>query len=42
MDRVQRQFIKDAMDEPEKPSDWENEFVDSLAGREDDYKLSVK
>ena len=40
--RVQRQLIKEAMDAPEKLSDWENEFIDSLAGKEDDYKLSDK
>lgn len=42
MDRVQTQFVKDAMDSPEKLSDWENEFIDSLAGKESDYKLSGK
>ena len=27
MNRVQKQFIKDALDEPHKLTDWENQFV---------------
>lgn len=42
MNRIQKQFIKDAMDEPEKLTDWENEFIDNLADRDDDYELSDK
>lgn len=42
MTRVQIQLIKEAMDAPEKLSDWENEFIDSLAGKEGDYELSDK
>lgn len=30
------------MDQPEKLTDWENEFIDSLAEKDDDYELSEK
>lgn len=42
MNRVQIQFIKDALDQPEELTDWENEFINSLADRPDDYELSEK
>jgi len=39
---LQIKFIKDAMDCPEALSDWENEFIDSLADLDDDVELSEK
>lgn len=40
--RVQKQIIKDALDEPEKLTDWENEFIASVAEIEDDQELTQK
>ena len=40
--RVQRKFILDALDQPEKLSDWENEFINSLAEKGENYELSEK
>jgi len=42
MNRLQIQIIKDAIDYPEKLSEWEAEFIDNLADKEDDYELSDK
>lgn len=42
MNRVQIRFIKDAMDQPENLTDWENNFINDLAERGDDYVLSEK
>ena len=42
MNRVQRKFIKDALDSHEKLSDWENQFISDLADKPDDYELSEK
>jgi phenolic acid decarboxylase len=42
MNKVQIRFIKDAMDQPEKLSEWENNFIDDLSEKEDDYELSDK
>ena len=42
MNRVQIKFIKDAMDCPEKLSDWENQFISDLAEKPDNYELSEK
>jgi len=42
MDNVQRRMISEAMDSPEKLTDWEVEFIDSLADKDDGYKLSPK
>ena len=42
MNRIQKRFIKDAIDDPEPLSDWEQEFIDSLAQKDDDYELSEK
>ncbi len=42
MNRYQKQVIKDALDYPEKLSDWEVDFINSLADRDDDYELSEK
>lgn len=40
--RVQRKFILDALDQPERLTDWENEFISDLAEKDDDYELSEK
>lgn len=42
MNKLQIKFIKDAIEDPEPLSDWEYDFVNSLAGREEDYELSEK
>jgi len=40
MNRVQKQIIKDAIDYPENLSEWESEFIDNIADKDDDYELS--
>ena len=40
--RVQIVFIKDAMEEPEKLNDWENEFIDSIAELDEKKELTAK
>lgn len=42
MNRVQRQFVKDALDQPEKLSEWEWDFINSLAEYDDDKPLSPR
>jgi len=42
MNRVQIQIIKEAMDSPEKLSNWEFDFVNDIAKKGDDYELSDK
>ena len=42
MNKVQIKFIKDALDHPEKLNEWEYEFINDLADRDDDCPLSVK
>lgn len=42
MNRVQIRFIKDALDQPHNLTDWENEFINNLAEKGDDYVLSDK
>lgn len=42
MNRVQKRFVKDAMDQPEKLTDWENKFIDDLSEKPDSYELSEK
>lgn len=42
MNRVQRRFIKDAMDDEHKLSEWEREFINDLAEKDDSYELSEK
>lgn len=38
--RLQRQIILEAIDEPHKLSDKDNEFIQSIAELEDDQKLT--
>jgi len=40
MNRVQKKFIADAIDDPEPLTDWEYDFIQSLAEKDDDYTLS--
>lgn len=40
MNRLQTKFINDALDDPEPLTDWEYDFIQSLADKEDDHELS--
>ena len=40
--RIQRKFISDALDNPDRLTDWENGFIDDLADKDDDHELSEK
>lgn len=42
MNRIQKKFLMDALEDPEPLTEWECEFVDSLAKRGDDYELTEK
>lgn len=42
MNNIQKKFINDALDFPEPLTEWENEFVESLADKEETYILSEK
>lgn len=42
MNRVQRQFVKDAIEYEHKLTEWEAKFINDLAERGDDYELSEK
>lgn len=42
MDRVQRKFIKDALDCEHDLTEWEAKFINDLAEKPDDYELSDK
>jgi len=42
MNRVQKRFIKDALDQPEKLAEWENTFISDLAEKDDDYELTER
>ncbi len=42
MNRIQKRFIKDAIDQPENLTDWENNFISDLAEKPDSYELSEK
>jgi hypothetical protein len=41
MNKVQIQFVKDALDQPEKLTPWEFDFINDLADREE-FPLSDK
>ncbi len=41
MNRLQQKFIIDALDDPEPLTDWEYDFIQSLADKDDDYELSA-
>ena len=38
MNRIQIQFIKDALDQEHKLSEWESEFINDLADKDEEYK----
>jgi len=40
MNKVQKGFISRALDDAEELSEWEYDFINSLAARDDDYTLS--
>lgn len=42
MNRVQIRFIKDAIDQAWKLTEWENNFINDIAEKGDDYVLSDK
>lgn len=45
MNKVQRKFVLDALDQEHKLSEWESQFVNDLAERDEqnpDYVLSDK
>lgn len=42
MNRVQIRFIKDALDQEHKLTEWESQFINDLAEKPDDYELSEK
>lgn len=42
MNGIQKKFIKDALDEPRHLTEWEYDFVNSLAGLDDDRDLTDK
>lgn len=45
MNRVQRKFVIDALDQEDKLTEWESQFVNDLADRDEnqpDLKLSDK
>jgi len=42
VNNIQTKFINDALDFPEPLTEWENEFIESLANKEEDYVLSEK
>lgn len=42
MNRIQIKIIKDALDQPEALTEWEYDFVNNLADKDDDYRISEK
>ena len=40
MNRIQKQIIKEAIDCPERLTEWEFDFINDLPGKDDDYELS--
>lgn len=40
--RLQRQIIKDALDNPDLLSPWENERIEEWSDYDDDYEFSDK
>jgi hypothetical protein len=42
MNRIQKRIILDALDEPESLSDWENDFINDMADKGDEYQVSEK
>lgn len=42
MNKVQIQFIKDALDADDKLTEWEAQFISDLASKDESYELSEK
>lgn len=42
MNNFQKLVVKDALEDPEPLTEWEFDFINSLADKDDDYKLSAK
>lgn len=42
MNRVQQRFVKDALDQPEKLTDWEYDFINALAELPEERELTEK
>lgn len=42
MNKVQIKFIQDAMDNEDKLTSWEWDFINNLADKSEDYELSEK
>ena len=42
MNKIQKRFIKDAQDAPEKLTDWEYDFIESIALFKDTQELSER
>lgn len=42
MNKVQKRFVLEALDNEYKLSEWESQFVNDLAEKPDDYELSEK
>lgn len=42
MNRVQQKFVNDALDQPEKLTDWEYDFINSIAEIPEDRELTEK
>lgn len=42
MNRVQKKFICDALDNEHDLTEWESRFINDLADKPDDYELSEK
>lgn len=42
MNRVQKRFVKDALDQLDRLTEWEAEFIQSIADKGDDEELSER
>jgi len=42
MNKIQTKFVIDAIEDPSKLTDWEYDFINTLADRDEDYELSPK
>jgi len=42
MNNIQKRFINDAIEDPEPLTEWEYDFIQSIADKEGDFELSEK
>lgn len=42
MNNIQKKFIRDAIEDPSPLTQWEYDFIQNLASKENEYKLSEK